>query len=160
MVQNLDGYCPFELKAGLGVLGAGLGVQGAQAVRRAALGAGAGRAGRWASRRRALAHGTGRHAGRRARGAREAGERQRRWGAQAAEARRRWGGRRWGAGACWRWRARDRASGRDAGGTVRAGHGRQAARARSLCAQAGPAGPGWGFVHPAWFSACFFFFFF
>ena len=26
MVQNLDGYCPFELKAGLGVLGAGLGV--------------------------------------------------------------------------------------------------------------------------------------
>ena len=29
MVQNLDGYCPFELKAGLGVLGAGLGVQGA-----------------------------------------------------------------------------------------------------------------------------------
>ena len=29
MVQNLDGYCPFELKAGLGVLGAVLGVQGA-----------------------------------------------------------------------------------------------------------------------------------
>ena len=75
MVQNLDGYCPFELKAGLGVLGAGLGVQGAQAVRRAALGAGAGRAGRWPSRRRALVRDTGRHVGRRARGAREAGER-------------------------------------------------------------------------------------
>ena len=86
MVQNLDGYCPFELKAGLGVLGAGLGVQGAQAVRRAALGV------------RALA-------------------------------------------GAW---ARGRASGRVAGRTVRAGHGRQAARARSLCAQAGP---GWGFVH-------------
>ena len=41
MVQNLDGYCPFELKAGLGVLGAGLGVLGAHAVRRAAQGAGA-----------------------------------------------------------------------------------------------------------------------
>ena len=53
-------------------------------------------------------------------------------------------------------RARGWASGRAAGRTVRAGHGRQAARARSLCAQAGPAGPGWGFVHPAWFSACFF----
>ena len=47
-------------------------------------------------------------------------------------------------------------SGRAAGRTVRAGHGRQAARARGLCAQAGPAGPGWGFVHPAWFSAWFF----
>ena len=46
-----------------------------------------------------------------------------------------------------RWRARGKASGRAAGRTVRAGHGRQAAWARSLCAQAGPAGPGWGFVH-------------
>ena len=44
-------------------------------------------------------------------------------------------------------RARGRASGRAAGRTVRAGHCRQAARARSLCARAGPAGPGWGFVH-------------
>ena len=59
MVQNLDGYCPFELKAGLGVLGAGLGVQGAQAVRRAALGAGAGRAGQaGAGRWRAARAGT------------------------------------------------------------------------------------------------------
>ena len=44
-------------------------------------------------------------------------------------------------------RARGWASGRAAGCTVCAGHGRQAARARSLCTRAGPAGPGWGFVH-------------
>ena len=55
-----------------------------------------------------------------------------------------------------RWQAHGWASGRAAGRTVRAGHGRQAARARSLCAQAGPAGLGWGFVHPTWFSAWFF----
>ena len=36
--------------------------------------------------------------------------------------------------------ARGRASGHAAGRTVRAGHGQQAARARSLCAQAGPVG--------------------
>ena len=92
---------------------------------------------------------------------------------QAAEARRHWGGRRWGAqargrasgraaglaGARQGERARGWASGRAAGRMVRAGHDQQAARARSLCAQAGPAGPGWGFVHPAWFSASFFFVF-
>ena len=56
------------------------------------------------------------------------------------------------------WRARGRTKGRAgarlgarcARGTAGRQHG------RSLCAQAGLAGPGWGFVHPAWFSASFF----
>ena len=89
------------------------------------MGAGAGRAGRWASRRRALARGTGMHAGRRARGARAAGERQRRWGAQAAEARRHWGGRRWGVRALAE-RAGARLGARCARGTAGKQHGRVA----------------------------------
>ena len=86
------------------MLGAGLGVQGAQAVRRAALG------------EQALGAGA-RHG-------------QARRQADAGRAR----GRRAAA-------ALGRAGGRGAQAL------RQAARARSLCAQAGPAGPGWGFVH-------------
>ena len=82
-------------------------------------------------------------------------------GAQDERAHRRWalgalGERARSRGARQGERTRGWASGRAAGRTVRAGHGRQAARARSLCAQAGPAGPGWGFVHLAWFSARFF----
>ena len=100
------------------------------------------RLGRWAARR---AVGVQARADAQAAGAQAAGAR----GAQAGRRQR----ARHGAGGRPGARQGERASGRAA---VHAGHGRQAARARSLCAQAGPAGLGWGFVHPAWFSAWFF----
>ena len=126
-------------------------------MRRAALGAGAGRAGqagagRWrAARAGTQAGGCGARA-RQASGSGAGARRlQRRVGAGAlgrAGARQGERGARQGErGARQGERARGWASGRAAGRTVRAGHGRQAARARSLCARAGPAGPGWGFVH-------------
>ena len=138
MVQNLDGYCPFELKVGLGVLGAGLGVQGAQAVRRAALGAGAGRAGRagragagrW---RAARAGGRGVRARQASGSGAGARRRQGRAGAGAAGAGalgRAGAGRR--AGARQDERERGWASGRAAGRTVLAGHGQQATRAQPV----------------------------
>ena len=143
MVQNLDGYCPFELKAGLGVLGAGLGVQGAQAVGRAVLGV-LGEHAQGAGTRHGQARrqaGAGRARGRRAAVALG------RAGGRGAQALGRQALGRWGVRTLAGTRARGRASGREAGRTVRAGHDRQTARARSLCARAGPAGPGWGFVH-------------
>ena len=113
------GYCPLSMRLGAG----------AQAW--AGMGAG-GRAGRWAQARVAgvqtgaqgvLALGVG--VGARAAGGRGA-QALGRAGARQGERRARQGER-----------ARGWASGRAAGRTVRAGHGRQAARARSLCAQAG-----------------------
>ena len=86
------------------------------------------RLGRWAARR---AVGVRARAGAQARADAQAA------GAQGRAERRRAGGS--GAGARRRWGARS-AGGRAAGCTVLAGHGRQAARARSLCAQAGPVG--------------------
>ena len=132
LVQNLDGYCPLSMRLGAG-LGAGLawaqaGVQGA---------------GRWAQARVA-----GVRTGAGVRGPTQTGAGVRK--------------------ACMRWQARGRTSERSARGVGsrqraagRAGRAagrhagaRQARGARlagrpghSLCAQAGPAGPGWGFVH-------------
>ena len=100
------------------------GVRGAHGWR--AWGAGLACVGRWAGVRGTLGRGAGGRAGGRRAERRRAGDSARSTALAGA-------------------RARGRASGRAAGRTVRAGHGRQAARARSLCAQAGPAGPGWGF---------------
>ena len=146
MVQKLEmGYCPLSMRLGAGAQAwAAVGAGGRAG--RWALGSG-GRAGRWAQARVAgartgaqgvLALGVG--AGSRAAGGR---------GAQAAEACRRWGAQARGrasghaagrAGTRQGERARGWASGHATGRTVRAGHGWQAARARSLCAQAGPVG--------------------
>ena len=164
------GYCPLSMRLGAGaqasMQGAGLGAgrwarghawaRALQAVGRA----GARRSGRV----RACAGVSGRArtgAGartvcmrRRARGRRQrragagaagTGARRRatgRAGARQGEGARGWAsGRAAGrAGARLGERARGWASGRAAGRTVRAGHGRQAARARSLCTQAGPVG--------------------
>ena len=118
------GYCPLSMRLGAGV--------GRRGRRRACRVLGAGARG-WRADGRAGRAGAGR--GRR----RARGRRQRRVGAGAAGA----GVRRFLAGRAGAWlgeRACGWASGRAAGRTVRAGHGRQAARARSLCAQAGPVG--------------------
>ena len=113
-----------------------------------ALGAGAGRAGSWASGRRALARGTGRRAADgRTRGARAAGSAQRAAGSAGRAAR--------AAGV----RARGRAERYDTAEgpshyTSRLPTTRP--RARSLCSQAGPAGPVLVVVHLARFSTWFF----
>ena len=117
--------------AGLGVLGAGLGVQARrQQVWQQALGR--------AGTARACADGAG---VRGRRGARGRARRERQVRRAAGKARTRGGARQGAAGRA------GRAAGRHAG--VRQARGARSAGwpGRSLCAQAGPAGPGWGFVH-------------